>query len=180
MARRYLPRYRPECLPASGDPDLVWEAPPCRPPSARDGPKPVRGRGEKKTARDLQQHHLRDLATGDRASRAPSCQHPRPINWSSDRHCSIEPPPAEHFSFRPPQDKMLSRAARPALRAGAAFPSRYVFDAGGRAAALHGRPPLPLQARTRLDTGSSWPGRCRSLQLRWGNGLGTQQADMSP
>lgn len=43
--------------------------PPCRLPSARDGPKPVRGRGEKKTACDLQQHHLRDLEIGESFSR---------------------------------------------------------------------------------------------------------------
>lgn len=47
--------------------DLV--SPPCRGHSARDGPKPVRGRGEKKTACDLQQHHLRDLETGESFSR---------------------------------------------------------------------------------------------------------------
>lgn len=168
MARRYLPRYRPECLPPGIQTVLV--APPCRDSSARDGPKPVRGRGEKKTACDLQQHHLRDLESPERASRVPSCHPPRPTNWFSDRHCSIEPPPAEHFTFRSQPDKMLSRAARPALRAGAAFPSRYVFDAARRAATLRVRPLQPLRARTRLDIASSWPGRCTSLQLRWGNG----------
>jgi hypothetical protein len=114
--------------PAPGDPELSWRHP-CRIVSARDAPKPVRGRGEKKTARDLQQHHLRDFETGELLAYRPA-NPPRPINWLRDRHCSIEPPPAEHFTFKFSTDMMLSRAARPALRAGAAFPSRYVFDVG--------------------------------------------------
>lgn len=65
-----MPRYRPECLPPGiQTARTVLALTPWRVLSTRDGPKSDRGRGEKKTACDLQQHHLRDLETGESFSR---------------------------------------------------------------------------------------------------------------